>query len=81
MNKCKDCKHNKNISCLVCIKDKIYYVGIDFEKRDDKRNKEDIIKIGMGLIERNKVTTVYNNKITLKDIEEYADKVYNCVSG
>lgn len=38
-----------------------------------KGNKEDIIKIGKGLIERNKITTVYNNKITLKDIEEYAN--------
>ncbi len=36
MNKCKNCKHNKNISCLVCIKDKIYYIGIDLGKGDDK---------------------------------------------
>lgn len=35
MSQCKDCKHNKNI-CLVCIKDKIYYVGIDFGRGDDK---------------------------------------------
>lgn len=36
MNKCKNCKHNKSISCLVCIKDKTYYVGIDFGIGDDK---------------------------------------------
>lgn len=36
MSQCKNCKHNKNNSCLVCIKDKIYYVGIDLGKGDDK---------------------------------------------
>lgn len=40
-----------------------------------KGNKEDIIKIGKGLIERNKITTVYNNKIVLKDIEEYTNRL------
>lgn len=39
MNKCKDCKYNKNVSCLVCIKDKIYYVGIDFG---------DVVHYGLG---------------------------------
>ena len=37
-----------------------------------KKNKEYMIKIGKGLIERNKITTIYDNKITLKDVEEYA---------
>lgn len=32
---CKDCKYSTGI-CKVCIKDKIYYVGIDFGKGDDK---------------------------------------------
>lgn len=40
-----------------------------------KKNKKDMIEIGKGLIERNKITTIYDNKITLKDIEEYA-KLY-----
>lgn len=35
MSECKDCKYNKKI-CLVCIKDKIYYVGVDLGKGDDK---------------------------------------------
>lgn len=77
MSKCKDCKHNKNI-CLVCIKDKIYYIGIDYDNRDNRRikeNKKDMIKTGKGLIERNKITTVYDNKITLKDIKEYTNRL------
>lgn len=40
-----------------------------------KGNKEDIIKIGKGLVERNKITTIYDNKIILKDIEEYTNKL------
>lgn len=35
MSKCKDCKYNKGI-CLVCIKDKIFYVGTNFGRGDDK---------------------------------------------
>lgn len=68
MSQCKDCKHNKKISCLVCIKDKIYYVGIDL-------GKGDMIKIGKGLVERNKITTIYDNKISLKDIREYTNRL------
>ena len=76
-NKCNDCKYNFGL-CKVCIKDKLFYIGIDYDNRDKRRmkeNKEDVIKIGKGLIERNKITTIYDNKITLKDIEEYA-KLY-----
>lgn len=40
-----------------------------------KGNKEDKIKIGKGLVERNKITTIYDNKIVLKDIEEYANRL------
>lgn len=40
-----------------------------------KENKEDIIKIGKGLIERNKITTIYDNKIILKDIREYTSRL------
>jgi hypothetical protein len=36
MSGCKDCKYNKQTSCLVCIKDKVYYVGIDLGKCDDE---------------------------------------------
>ncbi len=35
MSKCNDCKYNSGL-CKVCIKDKLFYVGIDFGKGDDK---------------------------------------------
>lgn len=35
INKCDDYKHNFGL-CKVCIKDKLFYIGIDLGKGDDK---------------------------------------------
>ena len=62
MNKCKDCKHNKNISCLVCIKDKIYYVGIDLGKGDN------LVYSGNGILEQAKIMKPIEGKIDIRKI-------------
>ena len=33
--RCEDCKHSKGI-CKVCIKDKVFYLGVDLGKGDDE---------------------------------------------
>lgn len=38
MSKCSDCKYNSGL-CKVCIKDKLFYVGINYDSEKMKKDK------------------------------------------